>query len=134
MIVKETLLYIISGVASVVITLIIYYFCVFIFLDANDAFELQVANVLSWFVAVVFVYFTNRKYVFCSSNPKIIREMFGFLLSRLFTLLVDMAIMFAFVSFAHFDDKIFKIISQIIVIVLNYIISKFLIFNKKVNK
>ena len=134
MIVKETLLYIISGVASVVITLIIYYFCVFIFLDANDAFELQVANVLSWFVAVVFVYFTNRKYVFCSSNPKIIREMFGFLLSRLFTLLVDMAIMFVFVSLAHFDDKIFKIISQIIVIVLNYIISKFLIFNKKVNK
>ena len=134
MIVKETLLYIISGVASVVITLIIYYFCVFIFLDANDAFELQVANVLSWFVAVVFVYFTNRKYVFCSSNPKIIREMFGFLLSRLFTLLVDMAIMFVFVSLAHFDDKIFKIISQIIVIILNYIISKFLIFNKKVNK
>ena len=60
--------------------------------------------------------------------------MFGFLLSRLFTLLVDMAIMFVFVSLAHFDDKIFKIISQVIVVVLNYIISKFLIFNKKVNK
>ena len=121
MIIKETFLYIISGIASVAITLIVYYFCVFTFLDANDAFELQVANVLSWFVAVVFVYFTNRKYVFCSSNPKIIREMFGFLLSRLFTLLVDMAIMFVFVSLAHFDDKIFKIISQVIVVVLNYI-------------
>ncbi|MDY4445894.1 GtrA family protein [Campylobacter sp.] len=134
MIIKETFLYIISGIASVAITLIVYYFCVFTFLDANDAFELQVANVLSWLVAVIFVYFTNRKYVFCSRNSKILKEMCSFFISRVFTLLVDMAIMFVFVSLAHFDDKIFKIISQVIVVVLNYIISKFLIFNKKVNK
>ena len=131
MIVKETFLYIISGIASVAITLIIYYFCVFTFLDANDAFELQVANVLSWFVAVVFVYFTNRKYVFCSSNPKVIREMCSFFISRVFTLLVDMAIMFVFVTLANFDDKIFKLISQVFVIILNYIISKFLVFKKE---
>ena len=60
--------------------------------------------------------------------------MCSFFISRVFTLLVDMAIMFVFVSLAHFDDKIFKIISQIIVIILNYIISKFLVFNKKVDK
>ena len=50
--------------------------------------------------------------------------MCSFFISRVFTLLVDMAIMFVFVTLANFDDKIFKLISQVFVIILNYNFNK----------
>lgn len=130
---KEIINYLIFGALTTVVSLGTYYLSVFTFLDANNAVELQIANVLSWIAAVTFAYFTNRKYVFESNNPNKLKEAVKFFTSRLVTLLLDMFIMFLGVTVLQFNDKIIKMISQILVVLANYIFSKLFVF-KKTNK
>lgn len=126
----EIIRYLIIGVLTTIISLITYYGLVFTILDPADPFELQLANVISWIISVLFAYFTNRSYVFQVKDHHATSEFFKFIASRLFTLLVDMAIMFIFVTLLSLDDKLIKIFSQVVVIVLNYLLSKFLVFIK----
>ena len=130
---KEIINYLIFGVLTTIVALGTYYICVFTFLDANNAIQLQIANILSWIAGVVFAYFTNRKYVFESTNPNKLKEATKFTVSRLITLFLDMLIMFLGVTVLKFNDKIMKIISQIFVILGNYIFSKLFVFQKSKN-
>lgn len=91
----------------------------------------QAANVLSWIAAVTFAYFTNRKYVFESKNEKRLQEAAAFYGSRVTTLLLDMFCMFLMVTLMGWNDKVAKLIVQVLVTVANYILSKFLVFRKK---
>lgn len=120
--------YIIVGVLTTVVSLAVYYFCVFTFLNPQVSWELQLANIISWLVAVSFAYFANRKYVFKSKNINIMAEAAAFLSSRLGTLLMDMAIMFVTVTLCGMNDKIAKLIVQVVVTIGNYILSKFFVF------
>ena len=63
-------------------------------------------------------------------KEKSIREALTFYLSRLSTLLLDMLLMFILVTKLNMNDKICKLIIQIIIIILNYILSKLLVFKK----
>ncbi len=128
---EEIINYLVIGVLTTVVTLIAYYICVYTFLDPNKTIELQIANVLSWIVGVTFAYITNRKIVFKSNEKNIKKELSKFIIGRLTTLFTDMLFMFITVSTLNLNDKIMKIISNIIVIILNYIISKFMIFKRK---
>lgn len=128
---KEIINYLIVGVLTTIISLATYYVCVYTFLNPENAFELQLANIISWIIAVIFAYFTNRKYVFESKNDNKIKEATRFLGSRITTLLLDMLTMYVGVTLLKFNDKIIKIVSQVLVIVGNYIISKFFVFKKK---
>lgn len=127
---KEIVNYLIVGVLTTLISLVVYYLCVSTFLNPKNAFQLQAANVISWIVSVLFAYFTNRKYVFESKNPHILKEASAFFLSRVSTLLMDMGIMFLCVTLMGMNDKIAKIISQIVVIISNYVFSKLFVFKK----
>ena len=128
---KEIINYIIVGIATTVISLITYYLCVLLFLDPYIAWQLQLANVISWITAVTFAYFSNRKYVFKSSDPNILNEGLKFFASRLGTLLMDMGSMFLLVTVLGLNDKISKLVVQFLVIVFNYIFSKVFVFGKK---
>lgn len=127
---KEVFNYLIVGCLTTLVGLVSYYLFVSTLLDPDNAFELQIANVLSWILAVLFAYFTNRKFVFESKNNKL-SEFIKFILSRISTLLVDMFCMFCFVTVLSINDKISKLIVQVIVFILNYIFSKFIVFRKK---
>ena len=127
---KEGFNYLIFGGLTTLLSLLVYYAVTFTFLNPDNTIELQIANILSWIFGFLFAYFTNRKYVFESKNKKVSEEFFKFFLSRISTLLLDMAIMFVFVTFLKFNDKVFKIISQVLVILSNYILSKLLVFKK----
>ena len=129
---KELINYIFFGGLTTIISLIIYYLLVLTLLNPNNTFELQIANILSWIGGVTFAYVTNRKYVFDSKNNKK-KEASKFVLSRITTLVMDMLIMFIFVSIFHFNDKIIKIIYQIIIIISNYLLSKYIVFKKDNN-
>ena len=129
---KEIILYLIFGVLTTLISLATYYLLVYTVLDPNKALELQIANIISWCAGVTFAYVTNRKYVFESKNKNKLKESIRFIASRLITLFMDMAIMFVGVTMMHGNDKIIKIISQIVIIIANYLFSKLLVFNKKV--
>ncbi len=126
----EIIRYLIIGILTTLVSLGTYYALVLTILDPDNSLQLQIANVVSWIVSVLFAYFTNRSYVFKVKDQKILQEFIKFVASRIFTLIIDMLMMYVFVSLLHFDDKIIKLIIQIIVIVLNYVLSKFLVFIK----
>lgn len=128
---KEIINYLIFGILTTIVSLLTYYLLVFTILDPKNAIELQIANIISWIVSVTFAYITNRIYVFNSKNNNITKEIIKFYSSRLTTLLIDMLIMFILVTKLEFNDKIIKILVQIIVIILNYLLSKILVFKKK---
>ena len=128
---KEIINYLIFGILSTIVSLLSYYLLTTLFLNPNNSIELQIANVISWIITVTFAFITNKKFVFNSKEKQIIKEISKFFLARIFTLLIDMTLMFIFVSILNFNDKIIKIIIMILVIILNYIISKLLVFKKR---
>lgn len=127
---KEIILYVIFGVLTTVVSLLTYYICVGTFLNAENSVQLQIANIIAWVVSVAFAYITNRKFVFESKNQNKISEATKFVTSRISTLLMDMLIMFLGVTILKLNDKIIKLISQVAVIVANYVFSKIFVFKK----
>ncbi len=127
---QEIIHYLIVGGLTTVVSLATYYGLVLTVLNPNRPLQLQVANVLSWICAVTFAYFASRKFVFQSESNDIAGEAVRFYLSRVSTLLMDMAIMFVTVSALGMNDKIAKLIVQVVVTIANYLFSKFLVFNK----
>ncbi len=128
---REIVNYLIVGVLTTVVSLVVYYGLTLTVLDPEQAVQLQAANVISWVAAVVFAYFTNRRFVFESRSPNMLKEAAAFFAARLSTLLLDMALMFLLVTLLKCNDKIAKLAVQAAVIVANYVLSKFLVFKKK---
>ena len=131
---KKIINYLIFGILSTAINLIIYYGLTLTVLTPNNAFYLQLSNIISWIGAVIFAYITNRKYVFESKNKNIIKECSSFFGARVITLIMDMIIMFIGVTLLKGNDRVIKMISQIVVIISNYLFSKIFVFNIKTKR
>lgn len=99
-------------------------------LDANDPIQLQIANLIKWIAGVLFAYFTNRRFVFKSTNENKLKEFITFTSSRVVTLILDMVVMGVMVTWLGIYDLIATIVSMVLVIIGNYILSKFFVFNK----
>ncbi len=127
---KEIIMYLIFGVLTTVVSLAVYYASIFTFLNPNNAIQLQIANIISWIAGVTFAYFTNRKFVFESKNENKLKEAGKFVSSRVITLIMDMIIMFLGVTCMHLNDKIMKLVSQVIITISNYVFSKIFVFKK----
>ena len=125
---REVFMYLIFGGLTTLVSLSTYFFCTAFILDVSDMIQLQIANIVSWMVSVTFAYLTNKRYVFQSNNTTR-KEVGKFYLSRLSTLFMDMILMYLFVTILAFNDVIIKVIVQFVVIVANYLLSKFLVFN-----
>ena len=128
---KELINYLIFGFLTTVVSLLVYYILTFTIIDPNRSLELQLANIISWIAGVAFAYITNRKYVFESQNNNLKKELSSFVGARIITLIMDMLIMYIGVTILKGNDKILKLISQVIVIVSNYIFSKIFVFRKE---
>lgn len=131
---KEVINYLIFGVLTTIISLATYYILTFTLLNPSKSLELQIANIISWCVGVLFAYFTNRKFVFDSVNDNKIKEFITFIEARITTLILDMLIMFIFVTTLKLNDQIFKLVSQVLVIIGNYILSKLVVFKRYDNE
>ena len=130
---KEIINYLFFGVLTTIVSLLTYYILTSTIFNPEKAIELQIANIISWIFSVTFAYITNRKYVFNSKSEDILSECSKFFTSRIATLLLDILIMFLGVTILKFNDKIIKIISQVLIIIGNYILSKIFVFNSKDN-
>ena len=122
---RELILYVVFGAFTFFVNLISYFFFANI-LNINYL----VSNAIAWFLSVLFAYITNRTWVFESKSPKILKEMSLFFGGRIFSGAVDMVLMYTFIDLLVFNDSISKIVVQIIVIVLNYIFSKLIVFKE----
>ena len=129
---KEIINYLIIGGLTTVVSLISFYLVRILIFTKDTQLDIQISNIISWFFAVLFAFITNKKYVFESKKEgkeKLI-EMIKFYLSRITTLLIDMATMWLLTAPLNINDKISKIIVQFIIVVLNYVFSKIFVFNK----
>lgn len=122
---KALILYGIFGVTTTIINVVSYALLLFI------GINVQIAVVISWLLAVIVAYFTNRVWVFNSgavTKLELLREFISFMLARLATLVVEMVIIWFGVQLLNQDPIVWKIIDNIVVIILNYIISKLIVF------
>ena len=131
---EEIIIYLIMGVLATIVNIGVKYALLFTILDPKDAFELQIAVIISWIAAVLFAYTTNRKFVFKSKEKNILKEFSSFIVARIITLIMEMIIMWFFITFLKLNTNlwvaIWTIIAQALVIILNYIFSKLFIFKK----
>ena len=116
---KEVLLYLFFGVLTTVVSIGSYAF----FNVALGINEL-IANVISWVLAVLFAFFTNRIWVFAAPT-KTVEEL---------TLVIEEIFLLVFITMLHFNSMLIKFIAQVVVIILNYVISKLLVFRKDKSK
>lgn len=124
---KEQLLYLFFGALTTVISIGVFW----LFTEAIPVGEL-IANAISWFAAVLFAFITNRTWVFSSSPRESFgKQMLSFYGGRVATLLVEEGILAVFVTWLRFDSMLIKVIGQVIVLVLNYLVSKWIVFRKK---
>lgn len=125
---KEIINYLIVGVCTVVISIASYALFA-------DVFKIDyiISNIISWIIAVMFAYFTNSKFVFNSKAVKKDKasEVVNFFIYRLLSLGIETFLLYILVDLISINDLISKTFVQIIVIILNYIFSKFLVFKKK---
>ena len=128
---EEIINYLIVGVLTTVVSLIFYYASTRTFLDPNNAFQLQIANLIKWTSGVLFAYVTNRIFVFKSKRKDIGKEFIQFTSSRIATLFLDMFVMWLMVTKMGIFDLIATLVSQVLVTVGNYVISKLFVFRKK---
>lgn len=92
-----------------------------------------VANVPAWIGAVAFAFFPNKTAVFENhdmSGKRLCREIPQFFLSRLFSLIAECVILYLFIDLMHISDIPVKILASVVVLVLNFILSKFFVFRK----
>ena len=131
---EEVVNYLIMGVLATIVNIGVKYALLFTILDPKNALELQVAVLISWVVAVLFAYCTNRKIVFKSKEENILKEFTSFIVARIITLIMEMIIMWFFVTLLKLNTNILvaiiTIFAQAVVIVSNYVFSKLFIFKK----
>lgn len=128
---KEILLYLFFGGLSFVVSVATYYlFNVVYSLDA------LIANVLSWIITVMFAFLTNRIWVFAKPTKtmrEFITQMISFYAGRVVTLIIEEIILGIGIDLCGCNSILVKIIAQVVVIILNYVISKAFIFKKNHN-
>lgn len=129
---KELILYVFFGGCTTLINIVAYFVC-------RQGLKMPVvpADVAAWFLSVVFAYVTNKLFVFESKSWKmqvVGKEVLEFFAARIFSLGVDVALLYVTVSVLGWWEMPMKIAANVVVIVINYIVSKWIIFRKDAAK
>ena len=125
---KEIINYLIFGGLTTLVSIGTYAIFTIVF-----NIDYLISNVLSWIIAVLFAFVTNKLFVFESKSKDkalVSKEIINFFFFRIVSLGIEMIIMYVFVDLLLINDLITKIIAQVIVILSNYIFSKVFVFKK----
>lgn len=128
---KFIILYGIFGVLTTIINIVTYALCYDMFNISN-----VVSNIIAWILSVLFAFITNKIWVFeskCFDFKIFIKELWNFIVCRLATGALDLGIMYVGVDLLKGPALILKVASNIIVIILNYVMSKLFVFKKGSN-
>ena len=124
---RETISYLIFGVITTGINIGIYKLCT----TAHIVY--WISTIIAWVIALIFAFVTNKIFVFESTNMQpvhVFKEAISFVAARLVSGLCDLGFMIFAVEIIHMDDFIAKIITNVFVVVINYLFSKLVIFKK----
>ena len=125
----DILIYLVFGVLTTVVNYAIY-LPVFNFCGISAA----VSNMIAWVGAVIFAFLTNKPFVFHSrdwSAKTVVPELIKFVSCRLASGVLETAILFLAVDCMNWNGNIWKLVTQVLVIIVNYVGSKLLVFRKK---
>ena len=125
----EVLSYLIFGVLTTVVN-----YCVYLPVYNILGLSASVSNVIAWVVAVAFAYLTNKPFVFRShvwSAKTVIPELTKFVGCRVASGAAETLILLVSVDILHWNGNIWKLVTSVLVVVLNYIASKLVVFKKK---
>lgn len=123
---KEILLYLFFGGLTFLVSISSY-----ALFNIRIGWNALTANIASWILAVAFAYVTNRTWVFESSTDRgsnLIKEITGFVGGRIATLVIEELILFIFITEFEMNSVLVKIVAQVVVIALNYVLSKMIVF------
>ena len=125
---REVIFYLIFGMLATLVNFV----CFFVFSHVINLEE-NLSNIIAIIISILFAYITNSTFVFqskCNSAAEKFVEFFKFILGRAFTMFVEIIGFFVMFNLLNINDIISKILISIVVIILNYIISKFFAFKK----
>ncbi|EUJ33290.1 wall teichoic acid glycosylation protein GtcA [Listeria floridensis FSL S10-1187] len=125
------MMYLVMGGFTTLINIVSFWF-----LASVLNWDYRVANTIAWILSVLFAYLTNKRYVFESYTPSLrdkLREAGSFFGFRFLTYLVDMLLMVVFISMLGINETWSKIWVNVVVLVLNYVFSKWIIFRIRKN-
>ena len=143
---KEVVLFVVFGLLTTAVSMLSFWIfnklfsfagwsgVLHLFLKSGKDYAYMDANVLSWVCAVTFAFITNKLFVFESKSwekKNTLREAGSFFGARLFSLLVDEGLMLLFVSAIGMKKMWAKLIVQVIIVIINYVLSKAFVFRKK---
>lgn len=125
----EVLAYLIFGVLTTVVNYLVY-LPVYNFLGLSAA----LSNAIAWVVAVAFAYLTNKPFVFKSHDwtaKTVLPELTKFVGCRVASGAAETLVLLVAVDILHWNGNIWKLITSVLVVVMNYIASKLVVFRKK---
>ena len=126
---KSFIAYAVFGVFTTIVNIVTYNVCY-----NSMGISNTLSNVAAWILAVTFAYLTNKAWVFGSTSWKwevLKKEIPAFISCRLATGIMDIVIMYICVDIMNWPAMLMKIISNVLVILLNYVFSKLVIFKNK---
>ena len=124
----DILVYLIFGVLTTVVNFLVYFPCYNLL-----GFSAVVSNLIAWVVAVIFAYLTNKPFVFRShdwSAKTVVPELTKFVGSRIASGALETGIIFVTVDCLLWNGNIMKLVTSVLVVILNYVASKLLVFRK----
>ena len=128
---EEIIAYLIVGVLNTLVSWGAWFLLAYTIIDSQVMWQNVVLSVVSWVVGVVFGYVMNRKYVFKSKEPNIMKEFLQFSGGRVSTWVLDAVMMVLLVNILYFNEAISKIFVSVLVMIGNYLLSKLFVFKKK---
>ena len=132
---REIIVYLIVGVMTTVFAWAIRFMWNIVFYAGTAhplPIQTTILTIVEFIAGVSFAYPTNRKWVFRSTNPNILKEAAGFVSARLTTLAIQMLLNLVIINLLHVNFYVATVVIGIIVVILNYVFSKLLVFRKKV--
>jgi putative flippase GtrA len=104
--------------------------------NLSASLQVFIANIISWFFAIAFSFIVNKLYVFNSKSwhkRLVVKELTGFIGTRMFSLAAETAVLFLMVGMLGYGNIIAKTAGMIVVIILNYVLSKLFVFKKAIS-
>lgn len=125
---RELIMYAIFGVLTTLINIGVFYVL------KKLGVGTYVNNTIAWIASVLFAFVTNKYYVFNSKardKKTFTKEAISFFGARLVSYFIDMGLMYLLIDIINIDKMLAKIITNVIVIIINYVVSKLVVFRKE---
>lgn len=126
---RQIIIYFFCGGLTTFVNYVIYFTCT-ILLNLNHL----IANIIAWIFGVSFAFIVNKIFVFDSKSwagKDVFSEAWKFVSARIFSGFLETFLLWFFVDIIGMSDKVIKIAASVLVVILNYVFSKFIVFKKE---